>query len=90
MNTAFVQRFRLQPGSARGKVKQTTLAAALSAWFALGASQALAVPAAGGNATNVNIGVAACTTLNTQLIPVPVGTTRYCVATGSAVEGGPQ
>ncbi len=82
MYTTLTPHVRLQAGRSCSKVKSLT--AVLSAWFALGASQALAVPAAGGNNTNVNIGVAACTTLNTQFIPVPAGTTRYCVATGSA------
>jgi hypothetical protein len=79
---SFVQSVRLW---ARGsKWKKMVLAAALPAWLALGATQALAVPAAGGNDTNANIGVGACTTLNFQPITVVGNQVRYCAATGSA------
>ena len=83
MDTSFVQSFRLWLRS--GNWKKMVLAVALPAWFALGAGQALAQPAVGGQDTNVNIGIPAggCTTLNAQFLPA-INLTRYCVATGSA------
>jgi hypothetical protein len=53
------------------------------------ASPALALDAAGGNDTNVNINVAACTTLNAQTVNVVGNAVRYCVATGSADASNP-
>ena len=65
--------------------KKLVLAAALPAWLTLGAGQALAQVAVGGQDTNVNILIPAggCTTLNAQIIPA-ANFVRYCVATGSA------
>jgi hypothetical protein len=84
MHTSFGRSLRLRASTTHGRVRRAVVAASLPTWLALGAGHALAVPVAGGNDTNVDIGVAACTTLNTQLIPVPFGTVRYCSATGSA------
>lgn len=83
MDTSFVQSFRLWLRS--GNWKKMVLAAALPAWLALGAGQALAQPAVGGQDTNINIGIPAngCTTLNQQIFPA-VNLVRHCVATGSA------
>lgn len=82
MNTSFVQSFRLWLRN--GNWKKMVLAAALPAWFALGAGHALA-QSVGGQDTNVNIGIPAggCTTLNAQILPA-INQVRYCVATGSA------
>ena len=83
MNTSFVQSFRLR--LRHGNWKKMVLTAALPAWLALGAGQALAQFAVGGQDTNVNIGIPAggCTTLNAQILPA-TNIPRYCVATGSA------
>ena len=82
MNTSFVQSFRLWLRS--GNWRKMVLAAALPAWLALGAGQALA-QSTGGQDTNVNIVIPAggCTTLNAQNLPA-INQVRYCVATGSA------
>jgi hypothetical protein len=74
MNTSYVQ---------NGKWRRMILTAALLAWLAPGATQALAA-AVGGNDTNINMPVAACTTLNAQNVIVPAGTVQYCAVTGSA------
>ena len=82
MNMTFTQSIRLWARS--NKWRKMLLAAALPTLFALSATQALAIPAAGGNDTNANIGVGACTTLNAQPITIIGNQVRYCTATGSA------
>jgi hypothetical protein len=90
MKTTFAGNLRSWTNNIRnGKAGKMILAGAFSLWSALGATQAFALPAAGGNDTNVNIVVPACTTLNTQFVLVAGNAVRYCVATGSADIGNP-
>jgi len=80
MHMSFLQRVRFWVNN--GQWRKLVLAAALPTWFALSATQALAA-SVGGQDTNVNIGLGACTTLNQQIIPASPQV-RYCAATGSA------
>ncbi len=85
MNTLFGQGFRFWTNNTLSMMKKAVLSSALCLGIAaLGAGSAFAQPATGGNDTNINIAVPACTTLNAQVVPVPAGAVRYCTATGSA------
>lgn len=53
------------------------------------APYAFASDSAGGNSSNANVLVPACTTLNAQTVLTPQQRARYCVATGSADAANP-